>query len=166
MNLYGVPRNSAAYTIPFARFFSFFFNCLCTILATKYKFPKVFCYWLDTWILFEGIRNSVYMNLYGIPRNFVVLYRKNFTELNKNKHFHPKSHTSNTIFLASGELSLFLYAGAHSKAEISLYFLINMINLSQFLEQKKFSNQFFLFLFYFFSKQTAILLRIFWENHF
>jgi hypothetical protein len=52
-------QNSATYTIPFVLFFRFF------ILEFS----------------FEGIRNSVYTNLYGILRNFAVLYRTNFAEL-------------------------------------------------------------------------------------
>jgi hypothetical protein len=34
---------------------------------------------------FEGIRNSVYMNLYEIPRNFAVLDRKKFRGITRNK---------------------------------------------------------------------------------
>jgi hypothetical protein len=33
----------------------------------------------------EGIRNSVYMNPYGIPRNLVVLDSKKFRGITRNK---------------------------------------------------------------------------------
>jgi hypothetical protein len=67
--------------------------------------------------------------------------------LNKSKHLHKKIILLTPFsWLLENCFSFFFFVDAHSMAEITPYFEINMTNLSQFLEQKMFSSHFLLFI--------------------